>query len=240
VIHSIGPKTHVLKRFGPFRYCTKVDVKLAEQVPLSHKFSKQSRVGIFRNERTRSNPLEPKLIFLGISDHFVTTRKSMQNWPNGCHYRTSSINKVALEFFATNAPDPLHLIKNSCFGASRTVSLLHESRSKTGRTGAIIAQVRYAKSRRNFSQRMHSNNSIVPKTQVLGRFGLFRYCTKVDAQLAVLVPLSHKFSKQSRIGIFRNERTRSTPFHPKLMFWGISDRFVTVRKSMQNWPNSCH
>jgi hypothetical protein len=30
---------------------------------------------------------------------------------------------------------------------------------------------------------------------------------KVDAKLAELVPLSHKFSKQIRVGIFRNERT---------------------------------
>jgi hypothetical protein len=40
VIHSIGPKTHVLGRFGPFRYRTKVDEKLAELVPLTHKFAK--------------------------------------------------------------------------------------------------------------------------------------------------------------------------------------------------------
>jgi hypothetical protein len=141
-IHSIGPKTHVFGRFGTFHYCTKVDAKLAELVPLSHKLSKQSRVGIFRNERTRSTPLDRNLMFWGISDHFVTARKSMQNWPNWCHYRTSSINKVASEFFATNAPDPLHLIKNSCFGAFRTVSLPHESQCKTGRTGALKAQVR--------------------------------------------------------------------------------------------------
>jgi hypothetical protein len=38
--------------FIPFRYSTKVDAKLAELVPLSHKFAKQRRVGIFRNERT--------------------------------------------------------------------------------------------------------------------------------------------------------------------------------------------
>jgi hypothetical protein len=74
----------------------------------------------------------------------------------------------------------------------------------------------------------------------LGRFGLFRYCTKADAKLAELVPLSHKFAKQNRIGIFRNERTRSTPLDPKVMFWGLSDRFVTAQKSMQNWPNWCH
>ena len=35
--------------------------------------------------------------------------------------------------------------------------------------------------------------------------------------------LVQKFVKQSRIGIFRNERTRSTPLDPKLMFWCISN-----------------
>jgi hypothetical protein len=63
---------------------------------------------------------------------------------------------------------------------------------------------------------------------------------KVDAKLAELVPLSHKCAKQSRIGIFRNERTRSTPLDRKLMFWGVWDRFLTARKSMQNWLNRCH
>jgi hypothetical protein len=39
-----------LGRFGPFRYCTKVDAKLAELVALSHKFAKQIHAGLFRNE----------------------------------------------------------------------------------------------------------------------------------------------------------------------------------------------
>jgi hypothetical protein len=141
-ILSISPKTHVLWRFGHFRYYMKIDAILAEQVLLTHKFAKQSRAGIFRNERTRSTPSDPKLIFWDVSDRLVTARKSMQNWPNWCHYRTSSLNKVASEYFATNAPDPLHLTQNSCFRAFRTVSLLHENRCKTGRTGAIIAQLR--------------------------------------------------------------------------------------------------
>jgi hypothetical protein len=74
----------------------------------------------------------------------------------------------------------------------------------------------------------------------LGRFGPFRYYTKVDAKLAELVPLSHNFAKQGRVGIFGNEHTRSTPLDPKLMFWGLSDHFVTARKSMKNLPNSRH
>jgi hypothetical protein len=61
-----------------------------------------------------------------------------------------------------------------------------------------------------------------------------------SAKLAEMVPLTHKFAKQSHVGIFRNERTRSTPLDPKLMFWDVSDNFVTTRKSMQNWPNWCH
>jgi hypothetical protein len=56
----------------------------------------------------------------------------------------------------------------------------------------------------------------------------------LDAKLAALVPLTHKFAKQSRVGIFGNGRARSTPLDPKLMFRGILDRFAAARKSMQN------
>jgi hypothetical protein len=63
---------------------------------------------------------------------------------------------------------------------------------------------------------------------------------KVDAKQAELSPLTQKFALQSCVGIFRNERTGSTPLEPKLMFWGVSDRFITARKSMQNWPNWRH
>jgi hypothetical protein len=210
-VHSIEPKTLVLRHFRPFRYCTKADAKLAEHVPLTQKFAKQSCVRIFRNKR----------MFSGISDHFVTAQKSMRNWPNWCHYRARSLNKVASEFFATNAPDPLHLTQNSCFGTCRNISLLHKSRCKTGRTCAINAKVHKRKLRRNFSQRTHPIHSIGPKTHVLGRFAPFRYGMKVDAKLAELVPLSHTFAKQSRVGIFHNKRTRSTPLDSKLMFWGI-------------------
>jgi hypothetical protein len=51
-------------------------------------------------------------------------------------------------------------------------------------------------------------------------------------KLSELVPLLHKFAKLGRVRIFRNEHTRSTPLDPKLMFWGVSDHFVTAQKSM--------
>jgi hypothetical protein len=39
----------------------------------------------------------------------------------------NSVNEVAPEFFATNAPDPLYWTQNLCFWVFRAVSLLHES-----------------------------------------------------------------------------------------------------------------
>ena len=50
----------------------------------------------------------------------------------------------------------------------------------------------------------------------LGPFG----CpTKLGAKRAELV---QKFVPRSRVGIFRNERTRSTPLDPKMTFWCVS------------------
>jgi hypothetical protein len=53
------------------------------------------------------------------------------------------------------------------------------------------------KSRMKFFQRTHPIHSIGPKTHVLGHFGPFHYCTKVDTKHAEHVLLTHKFAKQS-------------------------------------------
>src|SRR6185312_6488420 len=49
--------------------------------------------------------------------------------------------------------------------------------------------------------------------------GLFGCLTKLSAKRAELV---QKFVPRRRVGIFRNERTRSTPLDPKLTFWCFS------------------
>src|SRR6185437_2941044 len=52
--------------------------------------------------------------------------------------------------------------------------------------------------------------------------GLFGCLTELGAKRAEIV---QKFVPRSRVGIFRNERTRSTPLDPKLMFWCVSYYF---------------
>ena len=51
---------------------------------------------------------------------------------------------------------------------------------------------------------------------------MFRYYMKLDAKRVELVQLMDKFVPLSRIGIFRNERTRSTPLDPELKYWFVS------------------
>jgi len=45
----------------------KLGANRAELVQLMQKLMQRSRVGIFRNEGTRSIPLDPKLMFLCVS-----------------------------------------------------------------------------------------------------------------------------------------------------------------------------
>ena len=74
----------------------------------------------------------------------------------------------------------------------------------------------------------------------LGAFGTVGCLTKLGAKQAELV---QKFVPRSRVGIFRNERTRSTPLDPKLkilvrfILFGFWDRLVALRYLVQNVPN---
>jgi hypothetical protein len=40
----------------------------------------------FHNKRTGFTPMDTKLIFLGVSDHFITAQKLLQRRLNWCNY----------------------------------------------------------------------------------------------------------------------------------------------------------
>ena len=140
----------------PFGCLTKLGAKRAELVQT---FVPRSRVRIFRNERTRSTPFDPKVMFWCISYHsglFVCLTKLggkradlVQTFvPRSCVgiFRNESTRSTPLD-----PKLPIWCV-SYYFGAFGTVWLPYETRCKTGRTRA---QVRATKSRWNFSQRMH-------------------------------------------------------------------------------------
>jgi hypothetical protein len=145
------------------------------------KFVPRCCVGIFRNECTRSTPLDPNLIFWCVSYCLGVFEIISLLYESLCKTGKSSCHEVVLEFFATNTPDLPHWTLNSCFGVFRSVWVY------------------------------------------LGSFHCFmKHCPK----RAELVQLIKKFVPQSRVRIFRNERTRSTPLDPKLIFGAFCSAWV--------------
>ena len=130
---------------GPFGCLRKLGGKRAELV---QKFVPQSRVGIFRNERTRSTPLNPKLMFWYVSYHWV------HSGPFGCLTKLGGKRADLVQKFVSRScvgifrnertrstpfgPKLTFLCISYHLGASRTVWLLSETRCKVGRTSAKV------------------------------------------------------------------------------------------------------
>jgi len=121
----LGALRTIWVHLGEFGCITTLSAKWANLV---QKFMPRSRVGIFRNERTRSTTLASKLtfwcvfiLFGCIWDRLVAVQNSVPNWPKWCK---SSCHEGVSEFFAMNAPNPPHWTQNSCFIAFHTI-LVH-------------------------------------------------------------------------------------------------------------------
>ena len=105
--------SYYLGAFGTFGCLTKLGAKRAE---LLQKYVPRSRIRIFCNERTQSTPLDTKLTFWCISYYLCAFGTVRLPYETRCKTdRTSaksSCPDVALEFFATNTPNPQHWTTN--------------------------------------------------------------------------------------------------------------------------------
>ena len=128
-----------------------------KRAELVQKFVPRSCVRIFRNERTRSTPFVPKLMFWCISYHLCAARTVLLSYESRCKTgRTSAkvrATKSRWNFYNERTQStPLDPKLTFCcisyyLGAFGTVWLPYETRCKTGRTSA---KVRATKSRRTF------------------------------------------------------------------------------------------
>ena len=107
---------------GPFGCLTKLDAKRAELV---QKFVPRSRVGIFRNERTRSTPLDPKLTFWCVSYYLGALGTVWLPYETRCKTgRTSpKVHSTKSRLYFSQRMHPIHPIgpENCCFGVFRTI-----------------------------------------------------------------------------------------------------------------------
>ena len=131
----------------PFRYCTKHGAKRAKLVQLMQKFVQRCLVRIFQNERSRSTPLDPKLMFCCVSFRLGAFGTVSLLHKNCCKTRqTGAINAKVRAKMSRSRSTPLEpKLMFWCvsfrLGAFWTVSLLHETWSKMRQTGAINTKV---------------------------------------------------------------------------------------------------
>ena len=164
-----------------------------------------------------------------IRDRLVALRNSVQNRPNKCKI---SCHEVTSEFLATNAPNPTHWTLNWWFGAFCTILVDSEPFGCLTKLGAKRAElmqmfeprscVRIFRNERTRSTPLDSKLMLLCVSLYLDVFGTVWLPTKLGAKRVELVQLIQKFVLWSRIRIFRNERTQSTPLAPKLMFRCVS------------------
>ena len=151
---------------GPFGCLTKIGAK---RVELVLNFMPRSRVGNFHNERSRSTPSDPKLMFWCVLYYLGAFGTVWLPYESRCKTgRTSAKVRELSRFgiFRAERTRPTPLDPKLMFwcilyylGAFGPIWLPYESRCKTGRTSA---KVHATKSRRNFSQETHPIHPIGP------------------------------------------------------------------------------
>ena len=139
---------------GLFGWLTKLGAK---HVELVQKFVPGSRVGIFRNERTRSTPLVLKLMFW--CDSYYLDWGSFGLLPTLGAKRAELVQEFvprsrvgSFRNERTLGPKLTFWCVSYYLDAFGTVWLPFETRCKTGRTSAKVCAT---KSRRTFSQQRH-------------------------------------------------------------------------------------
>ena len=156
---------------GQFGCLTKLGAQRAELV---QKFVPRNRVRIFRNECTRSTPLDSKLIFWCVLYYLVHLGLF------GCHTKLRAKQAEVVQKFvpwncvgifwnecSRSTPlDPNLMFRCVLYYlcAFGTVWVRHNTQCKTGQTGARVSGM---KLRRNFSQRTQPIQLIGPYAHVL-------------------------------------------------------------------------
>jgi len=151
--------SYYLVAFGTVCCITTLSSKWAKLV---QKFVPRSRVGIFRNERSRSTPLDSKLMFWCVLYYLGAFRTIYLPYKTQCKTGWSGAKVRAMKS-CRNFSQRTHLIHPIgplphvsvhfvLFGWIWDSLLHYNTQFKMGQT---CAKVRATKSRRNFSQRTH-------------------------------------------------------------------------------------
>jgi hypothetical protein len=192
------------------------------------------------SQRTHAiNPIGPQTHILGHFGPFHYCSNFNEKWAKLVQLMHKFVIKSRRNFSKQMHPNNPIVPPNSCFRAFWTMSIPHKLRRKTGRTSAMNAQVRNEVTSEYFSTNAPATPHWTPNLY-FGAFWTVSILKKPRCKMSRTRATNPQVMQLSHVRTFCNERTQSTPLDPKLMFWGVSDRFISARTSMQNglnWSN---
>jgi hypothetical protein len=149
---------------------------------------------VFRNEHAQSTTLGPKLMFGVVSRNFVAACHQFRKRVSGCIQARVFATGTIYSFFATNMPNPLLDVQNSCLGWFRAISLPHVTNFENGCRGAYKHEFSPPEPFLRFSQRICPIHYFRSKTHVWGGFAQFRCSTSPIPKTGVGVHTKHETS----------------------------------------------
>jgi hypothetical protein len=194
---------------------------------------------VFCNGHAQSTTLGPKLMFGVVSRNFVTARHPFRKRVSGAYKARVFATGTIASFFATNMPNPLLYVQNSCLGWFRAISLPHVTHSENGCRVHTKHESSLPEPFLRFSQRTCPIHYFSSKTHVWGGFTQFRCCTSPIPKTGVGVHTSTSFCHRNHLFVFRNEHAQSTTFGPNLMFGVVSRNFVATRHQFRKRVSGC-
>src|SRR6187551_1508582 len=233
-IQDFGPNSDVLVRFCQFRYCAKNHANVAFNAPIR---VVNETMHSFDPETKRTHPIQ---VFGPNSDvlvRFCQFRDCAKNHANVAFNAPIWVVNETMHSFGpeTKRTHPIHV-----FGPKSDV-LVHFRQFRYGAKNH--ANVAFNAPIRVVNETMHSFDPETKRTNpihvlghnsdVLVRFGQFRYYAKTMQMLHLMHPFGSLTKRCTVLIQKRNERTQSTFLDPIVMFWFVFVSFITVQKTMQ-------
>jgi hypothetical protein len=155
-----------------------------------------------------------------VSRNFVAARHPFRKRVLGCIKARVFATGTISSFFATNMPNPLLKIQNSCLGWFRAILLPHVTHSENRCRGGTMHEFLPPKPFHHFSQRTSPIHYFRFKTNVLGGFAQFRCRMSPIPKTGVGVHTMHEFLPPKP---FLRFSQRTCPIHylrSKTHVWG--------------------
>jgi hypothetical protein len=172
--------------------------------------------------------------------NFVVAHHPFRKRVSGAYKARVFATRTISSFFATNMPNRLLYVQNSCLGWFRTISLSHVTHSENGWRVHTKHEFLPPKPFLRFSQRTCPIHYFKSKTHVRGGFAQFCWRTSPILKTVVGVHTKHEFLPPEPFLRFSQRTCPIHYFRSKTHVWGGFAHFVVAHHPFRKWVSGAY